>query len=125
MNNDGEILVYPSNRRGRVCVIFASQLPSYRFVVGVSNNRHIRLSGDLARQVLIKQTNRSGNPFLLAVSVYSDNIARAEPGSDIYTHPLIPEPPTQLTVASNPAENTIIIQQFNAAGCSASRPDRR
>jgi hypothetical protein len=125
VNNDGEILVYPSNRRGRVCVIVAFPGPSYTFGLGVFNNGHIRLSGDLARQALIKQTNRSGNPFLLAVSVDSDNIARANPGSDIYTHPLIPQPPTQLTVASIPAENSRIIQQFNSAGCSALRPARR
>lgn len=125
VNNDAEILVYPSNRRGRVCVIVAFPGPSYRFGLGVLNNGHIRLSGDLARQVLIKQTNRSGNPSLLQVSVYEDSIARAKPGSTIFTYPLIPELPTQLAIASNRAENSRLIQQFNAAGCTADRPNKR
>jgi hypothetical protein len=120
-NNDGDIGVYPSNVRGRVCVIRASPAPSYKFSVGSIDKQHIRLTGELAGRVLINQKNSSGNVFLLVAFVDRDNVARAEPGSDIYTYPELPKDPTKLDISkANPQENSKIVREFKAAGCSAS-----
>lgn len=120
-NNDGDIGVYPSNVRGRVCVIHAYPGPSYKFSVGSIDKQHIRLTGELAGKVLINQKNQSGNVFLLVAFVDRDNVARAEPGSDIYTYPELPKDPTKLVVSrANPQENSKIVREFKAAGCTAS-----
>lgn len=125
-NNDGEIGVYPSKIRGRVCVIRASPLPSYKFSVGSISNRQISLKGDLAGRVLLNQRNSIGNTFLLVAFVGSDNIARAAPGSDIYTYPELPQAPTKLPLSkANPQENSRMIREFNAAGCTVSLPKQR
>lgn len=121
VNNDGDIGVYPSNVRGRVCVIRASPGPSYKFSVGSIDKQHIRLTGELAGRVLINQKNPSGNVFLLVAFVDYDNVARAKPGSDIYTSPLLPQDPTKLAISrANPQENSKIVREFKAAGCTAS-----
>ena len=121
VNNDGDIGVYPSNVRGRVCVIRASPVPSYKFSVGSIDKKHIRLTGELAGRVLINQKNQSGNVFLLVAFVDRDNVARAEPGSDIYTYPELPKDPTKLGISkANPQENSKIVREFKAAGCTAS-----
>jgi hypothetical protein len=120
-NNDGDIGVYPSNVRGRVCVIRASPGPSYKFSRGSIDQQHIRLTGELAGKVLINQKNPSGNVFLLVAFVDRDNVARAEPGSDIYTYPELPKDPIKLGVSrANPQENSKIIREFKAAGCTTS-----
>ncbi|MDF0556547.1 hypothetical protein [Kamptonema sp. UHCC 0994] len=119
VNNDGYIGVYPSNVMGRVCVIDASPGPSYKFSIGSIDKQHIRLTGELAGRVLINQKNPSGNVFLLVAFVDRDNVARAKPGSDIYTSPLLPQDPTKLGKA-NPQENSKIVREFKAAGCTAS-----
>jgi len=120
-NNDGDIGVYPSNVRGRVCVIHAYPGPSYKFSAGSIDKQHIRLTGELAGRVLINQKNKSGNVFLLVAFVDRDNVARAEPGSDIYTSPLLPQDPTKLDISRvNPQENSKIVREFKAAGCTAS-----
>ncbi|MGB7711463.1 MAG: hypothetical protein WBL95_18335 [Microcoleus sp.] len=120
-NNDGDIGVYPSNVRGRVCVIHASPLPSYKFSVGSIDKQHIRLTGELAGRVLINQKNQNGNVFLLVAYVDRDNVARAEPGSDIYTSSQLPQDPTKLGVSrANPQENSKIVREFKAAGCTVS-----
>lgn len=120
-NNDGDIGVYPSNIRGRVCVIHTSPAPSYKFSVGSIDKQHIRLTGELAGKVLINQKNQSGNVFLLVAFVDRDNVARAEPGSDIYTSPQLPQDPTKLGISRvNPQENSKIVREFKAAGCTAS-----
>jgi hypothetical protein len=124
-NNDGQIGVYPSNVRGRACVIYASPGPSYKFSVGAISSGKISLSGDLAGWVLLNQRNMSGNTFLLVAYVGSDNIARAAPGSDIYTYPELPQAPTKLPLSkANPQEISRMIQEFNAAGCTVSLPQR-
>ncbi len=121
VNNDGHIGVYPSNVRGRACVIRAFPGPSYKFSAGSIDKQHIRLTGELAGNVLINQKNQSGNVFLLVAFVDSNNVARAAPGSDIYTSPLLPQDPTKLAVSrANPQENSKIVRQFKAAGCTAS-----
>jgi hypothetical protein len=120
-NNDGDIGVYPSNVRGRVCVIHASHAPSYKFSVGSIDKQHIRLTGELAGKILINQKNQSGNVFLLVAYVDRDNVARAEPGSDIYTSPELPKDPTKLDISRvNSQENSKIVREFKAAGCTAS-----
>jgi hypothetical protein len=104
-----------------VCVIQASPGPSYKFSIGSIDQQHIRLTGDLAGRVLINQKNQSGNVFLLVAFVDRDNVARAEPGSDIYTYPELPKDPTKLGVSrANPQKNSKIVREFNAAGCIAS-----
>jgi len=124
-NNDGEIGVYPSNVRGRVCVIRASPAPSYKFSVGSISSGKISLSGDLAGRVLLNQRNMSGNTFLLVAYVGSDNIARAAPGSDIYTYPELPQTPTKLPLSkANPQENSRMIREFNTTGCTVSLPQK-
>jgi|GEM_PF-1372713 hypothetical protein len=124
-NNDGQIGVYPSNVRGRACVIYVSPRPSYKFSVGSISSGKISLSGDLAGRVLLNQRNMSGNTFLLVTYVGSDNIAIAAPGSDIYTYPELPQAPTKLPLSkANPQDNSRIIRDFNAAGCTVSLPQR-
>ena len=109
-----------------MCVIHVSPRPSYKFSVGSISNRQISLSGDLAGQVLLNQRNRSGNTFLLVASVGSDNIPRASPGSAIYTYPELPQAPTKLPLSkANPPENSRMIREFKAAGCTASLPNQR
>lgn len=126
VNNDGEIAVYPSTVRGRVCVIHVSPRPSYKFSVGSIYKQHIRLNGELAGRVLINKKNPSSNVFLLVAFVDSNNVASATPGSDIYTYPQLPQDPTKLDVSkSNPQENSKIVREFKAAGCTASLPNRR
>lgn len=126
VNNDGEIGVYPSNVRGRVCVIHVSPGASYRFGVGSISSGKISLSGDLAGRVLLNQRTPIGNTFLLVASVGSDNIARASPGSAIYTYPELPQAPTKLPLSkTNPPENYRMIREFKAAGCTASLPNQR
>jgi len=124
-NNDGQIGIYPSNVRGRACVIHVSPRPSYKFTVGSISSGKISLSGDLAGRVLLNQRNMSGNTFLLVAYVGSDNIARAAPGSDIYTYPELPQAPTKLPLSkANPQENSRMIREFNATGCTVSLPQR-
>jgi hypothetical protein len=124
-NNDGDIGVYPSNVRGRVCVIRASLGPSYKFSVGSISRGKISLSGDLTGRVLLNQRNMSGNTFLLVAYVGSDNTARAAPGSDIYTYPELPQAPTKLPLSkANPQENSRMIREFNATGCTVFLPQR-
>lgn len=126
VNNDGEIGVYPSNVRGRVCVIHVSPGLDYKFSVGSISNRQINLSRDLAGWVLLNQRNSIGNTFLLVASVGSDNIARASPGSAIYTYPELPQAPTKLPLSkASPQENSRIVREFNAAGCTVSLPKQR
>jgi len=122
-NNDGDIGVYPSNVRGRVCVIRASLGSSYKFSVGSISSGKISLSGDLAGRVLLNQRTPIGNTFLLVAYVGSDNTARAAPGSDIYTYPQLPQAPTKLPLSkTNPQENSRMIREFNVAGCTVSLP---
>ena len=124
-NNDGQIGIYPSNVRGRACVIHVSPRPSYKFTVGSISSGKISLSGDLAGRVLLNQRNMSGNTFLLVAYVGSDNIARAAPGSDIYTYPELPQAPTKLPLSkANPQENSRMIREFNTTGCTVSLPQR-
>jgi hypothetical protein len=75
----------------------------------------------LAGRVLINQKNQNGNVFLLVAFVDRDNVARAQPGSDIYTYPELPQDPTKLAVSrANPQENSKLVREFKATGCTAS-----
>jgi len=124
-NNDSQIGIYPSNVRGRACVIHVSPRPSYKFTVGSISSGKISLSGDLAGRVLLNQRNMSGNTFLLVAYVGIDNIARAAPGSDIYTYPELPQAPTKLPLSkANPQENSRMIREFKATGCTVFLPQR-
>lgn len=122
INNDTDIFVYPSKTKGRVCVIWGLPNPSYSFSLGNYSNGVIRLSnGELNKTTLITQRNPKGNPFLLLARV-SENTALAEPGSDVYAYPKLPPSPRQFTIKERPEEGSQIIRQFNASGCTASKP---
>ncbi len=124
VSNNSSVTVYPSNVRGRACVILAGNEDNYEyFSTATFHQGHLRLNdGVLASRVLVRQRNQFGTPFLLSTGIY-DRV----PNFTIYIDVLayIRDRPAQVLSSPNLRENSRIYQQFNAAGCTASLPNRR
>ncbi len=109
--------IYPSRTRGRVCIIHGyfpdgEESSTLSFVTGSVFRDQIRIIGeDLGRSLLVKQGNDLG-----LFGIY-------DRGADVfkYSFPRPLEPPTTSSL-NNAPEASKIIQQFNAAGCTASLP---
>lgn len=115
VNNDADIVVYPSKTHEQVCVVWMTPVPQYYFNQGSFSNGQIRITnGRLKNHILLHQRNPKGNVFLLDASVRNGR-ADAYPGSDIYTYPKHPA----LSFSWLPRS---VVQQMNAAECSASLP---
>ena len=113
INNDASIIVYPSNTRGEVCIVYEDPL-SHFFNQGSLVNGTIRInSGILKNHTLIHQTNSKGNVFLLDAS-FDNGQANASAGQDIYT---APQHPNSFSRFPNS-----IVEKLNNAGCSAGVP---
>jgi hypothetical protein len=102
--------IYPSNVKGRVCIIDTSY-EGARFSLGEVSNNRIRTS---TRQVIIKQGT------FLGVAGYNQ-------GAGIYPYYLLKtvESPITSCYLIYFAEKAEIIKQFKAAGCTAFVPSIR
>lgn len=124
VSNNASVTVYPSNIRGRACVILAGTQDDYEyFSTGTFRQGFLRLNdGFLAGRTLVRQQNQFGTPFLLTTGVYNQ-----VPKFTIYIDALVyrPNQTTEFISSSTLGNNRNIIQQFNAAGCTASLPKRR
>jgi hypothetical protein len=109
--------IYPSTTRGRVCIIHGyfpdgDESSTLSFVTGSVETDQIRIAGeDLGRSLLVKQ----GNDLAL-LGIYNE-------GADVfkYSFPRPLKPPTTASL-NNAPEASNIIQEFKAAGCTASLP---
>ncbi len=120
VNNNEIITVYPSNVRGRGCVIF-SIIGEDFFSIGSPYRGHLRLNdGEIANRMLVRQHNQFGTPFILMTGVY-ERVPNYRPYGLAYT----PDPPAPFLSTDVPQARARILQQFNAAGCTASLPKRR
>ncbi|GET37737.1 hypothetical protein [Microseira wollei] len=109
------ISIFPSNVRGRVCIIFmGSGESSADFDIGNVSNSQIRTNRSFGRSLIIRQGNRLG----LA------GIYRNGAGISAYEFPRPLRIPTNSSLL-NLSNASRIIQQFNAAGCTNSLPNRR
>ncbi|HAZ49557.1 MAG TPA: hypothetical protein DDW76_10150 [Cyanobacteria bacterium UBA11369] len=117
--------IYPSNVRGRVCMIFRSPVevaPGVSFGLGYASNGQLRtnevttITGRNAF-VFIRQGN-----YLGIVSVDDNNQASLSPYS-AFSDAL--KPPIELLSNLSQSTKTTIMQRFNASGCTASLPNRR
>lgn len=102
--------IYPSNVKGRVCIIDTSY-EGARFSLGEVSNNRIRTT---TRQVIIKQGD------FLGVAGYNQ-------GAGIYPYYLLKtvESPITSCYLIHFAEKVEIIKQFKAAGCTAFVPSIR
>jgi hypothetical protein len=113
--SDATLAIYPSNVRGRVCMIIAGDWNDEHgsVLTGTVSNNQIRVSN---RQVIVRQGDYLG-------------ILRVENNKPIIFPLGSPKPlesPTKFLESQGMQQfNPVITQQFNAAGCSASRPKRR
>jgi hypothetical protein len=114
--------IYPSNIRGRVCVLFNHPMRggtgnNAYFSLGSVSNGQLRSKGESftgeSYRVFIREKN-----YLGSVSVQS-NTTEIQPF--VRRIPLIP--PTNLPI-TNLQEKARLIQQFNAAGCTTSLPNQ-
>lgn len=116
VSNNASVTVYPSNIRGRACVILAGTQDDYEyFSTGTFRQGFLRLNdGFLAGRTLVRQQNKFGTPFLLTTSVYNQ-----VPEFTVYIDVLVYRPNQTTEFLSSPTlgNNRSIIQQFNAAGC--------
>ncbi|MFB2917757.1 hypothetical protein [Aerosakkonema funiforme] len=107
--------IYPSNVRGRVCVITTGE--GYGSVsLGFVSNRQIRTNNG---EVIFKEGNYLG-------------VARLDNNKPVITLEIPLNSPRPLETTTQLREFIIevqdknrVVQQFNAAGCTASRPTRR
>lgn len=107
--------IFPSKVRSQVCVIYVpGDEPEASFSLGSVSNDQIRVRGGLLdREVIIKQDN-----YLGLVGVYQNQVQVF-----VQAFPKLLKPPTNSSLHGRKASR--VIQQFNAAGCTASLPARR
>lgn len=115
--------IYPSTTRGRVCVIFnqpsRGDAPnnSY-FSLGSVSNGQLRIKGESftgeSYRIFIRESNYLGGMSVInnrpSISPYVWRTPLAN-----FTQPSI----------TNPQNSSRMLQQFNAAGCTTSLPNRR
>jgi hypothetical protein len=120
-----EFIVYPSSTRGRACVVITSpsrpsdgpRLDAFFAVATISDGylwMDVNVRNSVIRQALIRDGNYlgsvriwEGKPHVSARSAFSDPLRAIE------SLPL-----------ANTAQNQRVIQQFSAAGCTASLPSQ-
>jgi len=112
--------IYPSNTRGRVCVLFNHPMRggtgnNAYFSLGSVSNGQLRIKGESftneSYRIFIRYKN-----YLGSVSVQSNKT-----GIQPFVHRLILIPPTKLPITNSP-EKSEMVQRFNAAGCTVSLP---
>jgi len=121
-----DIYIYPSSKQGQVCVIWT--LPGGRvdgrnvtdalFSLGLTSNGQLKVTNmfsDRKKTVIL----RSGN-YLATTSFNPNNVPQVRPYSSI-SEPLSPIESLSL---ANTAENRKVVQQFYAAGCTVSLPNK-
>ncbi|MFB2923452.1 MULTISPECIES: hypothetical protein [Aerosakkonema] len=107
--------VYPSNRRGRVCLIYIG-IQAADFGLGTVSNEVIRTDD---KEVILKEGD-----YLGVVTVRND---RADIPVEIpYNSPTVLEAARQFAqLSANAQDVDKVVRQFNAAGCTAGLPSRR
>lgn len=107
--------VYPSNRRGRVCIIYIG-IQEAEFGLGTVSNGVIRADD---KSVIIKEGD-----YLGIVSVRND---RADIPVEIpYNSPTVLQAARQFAqLSANAQDVDKVVRQFNAAGCMVGLPSRR
>jgi hypothetical protein len=111
------ISIFPSNIRGRVCIIFIGyegDLSSADFDIGNVSNGQIRTNRFFGRSLIIRQRNRLG-----LAGIYRNGASISA-----YEFPRPLRIPTNSSLLNLPNASRII-QQFNVAGCTTSVPNRR
>lgn len=106
--------IYPSSVRGRACIVITGEGHG-SFTTGSISNGQIRYSN---QKVLFIEGNYMG------VATVENNKPAIQVEIPLNSPtPLVPI--SQLREYMEPSEYSIIRQQFNAAGCTASLPNRR
>jgi hypothetical protein len=119
--NRGINKYFSFNVRGRVCIVssfLGPDRPDASFSLGSVSNGQIRTSGTLGRALITKQGNRLG-----LAGIYKN-----APYISAFEFPKPLKSPTDSSFFGNLVSQTTrdrIIQEFNAAGCTASLPTKQ